>query len=198
MPDFEAKTVRKNPRPGGKYVFSPKLSDYDKRQKIYWPLRVDPAHKPPPKVHHKMTAPKPRRTNNQPRHKGKKPARPHSSEVTPTQDEEDKQKQKKKPLQNSKEAEAPKIQKTRTQNRTNPKNARNKTQVGEKEGSSPNTKTTNKQQERVPYSLKTHIPTISNKYMYCEQQEIQQKKKLIIILRRGHFRKVPRKAKKIT
>ena len=80
---------------GGSTCFRPKLSDYDKRQKIYWPLRVDPAHKPPHKVHHKMTAPKPRRTNNQPRHKGKKPARPHSSEVTPTQDEEDKQNQKK-------------------------------------------------------------------------------------------------------
>ena len=113
-----------------------------------------------------MTAPKPRRTNNQPRHKGKKPARPHSSEVTPTQDEEDKQKQKKKPLQNSKEAEAPKIQKTRTQNRTNPKNARNKTQVGEKEGSSPNTKTTNKQQERVPYIFQLYLTntcTVNNK-----------------------------------
>ena len=144
-----------------------------------------------------MTAPKPRRTNNQPRHKGKKPARPHSSEVTPTQDEEDK-KQKKNLYKTRKKQKHPKYKKTRTQNRTNPKNARNKTQVGEKEGSSPNTKTTNKQQERVPYSLKTHIPTISNKYMYCEQQEIQQKKKLIIILRRGHFRKVPRKAKKIT
>ena len=69
---FRSQNRSKNPRPGGKNVFSPKLSDYDKRQKIYWPLRVDPAHKPPPKVHHKMTAPKPRRTNNQQRHKGKK------------------------------------------------------------------------------------------------------------------------------
>ena len=125
MPDFEAKTVPKNRRPGGKYVFSPKHSDYEKRQKIYkiyWPLRVDPAHKPPHKVHHKMTAPKPRRTNNQPRHKGKKPARPHSSEVTPTQDEEDKQNQRNRPQQNSKEAEAPKIKKHEHKTERIPKN----------------------------------------------------------------------------
>ena len=35
MPDFEAKTVQKNPRPGGQGLFSPKHSDYEKRQKVY-------------------------------------------------------------------------------------------------------------------------------------------------------------------
>ena len=69
-----------------------------------------------------MTAPKPRRTNNQPRHKGKKPARPHSSEATPTQDEEDKQNQKNRPQQNSKEAEAPKIKKHEQKTERIPKN----------------------------------------------------------------------------
>ena len=62
MPDIEAKTVHKNPRPGGQRLFLPKPSDYEKRQKIDWPLPVGPTHKPPPnKVHHKMKAPKPTR-----------------------------------------------------------------------------------------------------------------------------------------
>ena len=42
MPDFEAKTVHKNPRPGGQRLFSPKQPNYEKCRKIYWPFPACP------------------------------------------------------------------------------------------------------------------------------------------------------------
>ena len=63
-------------------------------EKYIDPSRLALPERPPNKVNQKMKAPKPTRKNKQPRHEVEKPARPHSSEETATQDEEDKQNKK--------------------------------------------------------------------------------------------------------
>ena len=158
MPDFQAKSVSKNPDPRGKYLFSPKQSDYEKAENILtppgWPYLNDPN-----KVNRKMKAPKPTRKNKQPRHEVEKPARPHSSEETATQDEQDKQ--------NKKQPSA-KLQRNR--NTQNKKKHEHKTDRISKMLAQEtswterrlftkhqnNDITTNKKQQRVPYSLKTY------------------------------------------
>ena len=47
-PISKPNACEKNPLPRGKYLFSPKHSDDEERQKIYCPLPVGPTHKPPP------------------------------------------------------------------------------------------------------------------------------------------------------
>ena len=67
MPDFEAKTIRKNPRLGGSTCFRPNTPIMKNGKKYVDPSRLALPTSPPHKVQHKMTAPKPRRTNKQPR-----------------------------------------------------------------------------------------------------------------------------------
>ena len=134
MPDFEAKTVYKNPPPRGQCLFSPKHSDYKKPKNILtppgWPYPNDP-NKATTKCKHQN--PHAKTNSHEPRREVKEPARPHSSEETKTQDEEDKQNKKTEPNKTREKQKHPPPSKKNTNTEQNEsKKCRHKRQIGPK------------------------------------------------------------------
>ena len=103
--------------------------------------------------------------------------------------------------QNTKQAEAPKIRKTRTEKITNPKSAVQAQETSWTERRfltkhQNNKITTNQKKQRIPYSLNTYSKNIKQKHVLWTK-EIHQRKKRTMIYCKGHFRKDPRKANKM-
>ena len=155
---FDAEKVCKNPRPGGQRLFSPQHPDYEKIEKYIDPSWLAIPKRPRQEGSRKTAAHKPTERNEQPRHEVEEAISGQSNETKtiPRWRRELKRNKTEPPKHQTSRNKQNKKSTNREDNES--KECRHKSQVGPKEGSCPNTKTT-KQQRRSNNESLTHLNT---------------------------------------